>query len=307
MSPDRENGVIHTPVLLKEVISYLNVRPGGVYVDCTLGDGGYSYEILKLLGDGRLVSLDVDPVSIEFVKKTYPDEVDGRRWTIVYENFSKLSEVVRSRGIESVDGVVFDLGMSSRQIDADPLARGFTYLKREGLDMRMDPRLGVTAEDLLRALNERQIYEMFQTYGEERFSKRIAKSIVLWRRDHPDEHMTAESLAELIRKNIPAAYREGSKHPARRVFQALRIAVNDELTSLQHGVSSALAIVSKKGRVIVVSYHSLEDRCVKDLFKEAVDRGDFTYIVKHPVTAEDGEVARNPRAASAKLRAVEKL
>lgn len=298
--------VLHEPVLLQEVIRYLEIKPDGTYVDCTLGDGGYSSEIAKKLEDGRLISIDVDKESIGFVRSTYGGLLSEKHWEIVHENFAKLGEILHAHEINEVDGVVFDLGMSSRQIDSDAKKRGFSYLRSEPLDMRMDERLGVTAEDLVRGLSEKELTMLFQNYGEERYSKRIARELKRWTKKHTEETLNSDTVAALVRKVVPAGYREGPRHPARRVFQALRVAVNDELRSLQLGLSSALSVVKSGGRIIVLSYHSLEDRIVKDEFNKAISNGGFKLLTDSPVTPSKEEIDRNPRARSAKMRVIMK-
>jgi 16S rRNA (cytosine1402-N4)-methyltransferase len=289
---------IHKPVLLKQSIDLLNINPSGVYVDCTLGDGGYSYEIYKNLGGGKLYSFDVDKNSIDFVKAEY-EEYLGEKWEVFQDNFSNIQKVL---GNISVDGVIFDLGLSSRQIDSEE--RGFTFLQDQLLDMRMNQDLSVTAEDLLKALSQGELEKLFITYGEERYAKRIARKIKNWVRDNADTTMTTDILVKLIRRVVPAGYRDGSKHPARRVFQALRIAVNDEINTLRAGLFSALSMLNKDGRVVVVSYHSLEDREVKNIFKEKSESGEFEILTPSPITPTAEEIAENNRARSAKLRAV---
>ncbi|MFH1547266.1 MAG: 16S rRNA (cytosine(1402)-N(4))-methyltransferase RsmH [bacterium] len=293
--------IIHKPVLLKESIENLNIKEDGTYVDCTLGDGGYSLEILKKLKKGILYSLEVDDDSIEFVKEKYKEFL-GDKWKIIKSNFSDIQKSLNNIGI---DGAVFDLGLSSRQIEAS--GRGFSFIRSEDLDMRMDKELNVKAQDLLKALSEKELEKLFRLYGEERFSKRIARSIKRWTKENTDQHMTTEDLVKLIRRVVPAGYRDGSKHPARRVFQALRIAVNDEQNTLRAGLSSALSMLNNRGRVVVVSYHSLEDRIAKNLFKEANNSGNYEVITSKPIVPGEEEVRNNVRARSAKLRVIEKI
>lgn len=298
--------VVHKPVLLKEAIGYLEIKPNGVYVDCTLGDGGYSRAILEKLEEGVLVSIDCDMQSIEFVRASFPDLLKKGNWKVEHDNFANVRNVLSRNEIMSVDGVVFDLGMSSRQLDADDLGRGFSYLGSDPLDMRMDMRLGVTAEDLVKGLSRKELTKLLSVYGEERYSKRIANSLKDWVDGNIDVPLTSDKVAALIREVVPAGYREGPRHPARRVFQALRIAVNDELQSLQQGVSSALSIVDSGGRVVVISYHSLEDRIVKQLFRDAAGSSDYVLLTRKPVVAQEREIEENSRARSAKLRAIER-
>jgi len=299
--------VVHVPVLLKLAIHYLQIDPSGTYVDCTLGDGGYSKEIFKSLTKGRLISFDCDEVAVQFVEKNYHDDIKTGRWHVVRENFSKLTEELTRLKLETVDGVVFDLGLSSRQLDEDPLQRGFSYLRTQPLDMRMDTRLGVKAEDLLKALSREELDNLFKEYGEERYAHRISGEMKKWIALNPDRYCTSDVIAALVRRVVPAGYRKGSKHPARRVFQALRIAVNDELLSLRQGLSSALSVVAMGGRIVVVSYHSLEERIVKETFQRAVESGKWGYVEPKPVRPTQEEIERNPRAASAKMRVIERI
>lgn len=292
---------IHKPVLLKESIEFLNIKSDGVYVDCTLGDGGYSLEILKKLKGGCLYSLDVDEDSISFVKEKYRHLL-GKNWKIIKANFCDIQNSLDNIGI---DGAVYDLGLSSRQIELS--GRGFSFLKNEELDMRMDKQLSIKAGDLLKALSPQELEKLFVKYGEERYAKRISRSIKEWVRENTDKNMTTDELVNLIRRVVPAGYRDGSKHPARRVFQSLRIAVNDEINSLRAGLPSALSMLHSGGRVVVVSYHSLEDRVTKYIFKNAQDSGNFRVLTKKPVLPDEREIFENNRARSAKLRAIEKL
>jgi len=297
-------GKIHEPVLLKEVIELLKIDSGGVYVDCTLGDGSYSLAILEKLRKGRLISLDCDESSIEYVQECYSEKIKRGRWDIVRANFKDLNDVLAEFGIKRVSGIVFDLGLSSRQLD-DPL-RGFSYKSEAKLDMRMDDRLGVNASDLIRVAGKSQLEKILTSYGEERFAGRISSAIKEWVRDNPESTMKTGNLVKLIRRVVPAGYRKGLKHPARRTFQALRIAVNDELFNLAVGLSSALSMAASGCRIVVISYHSLEDRIVKRSFKEAVENKGFISVSRRLVVPSDNEKKRNPRSRSAKLRVVEK-
>ncbi len=292
---------IHKPVLLKEVTEYLDIKPSGVYVDCTLGDGGYSLEILKKLRGGKLYSLEVDGQSIEFVKSKYKEKL-GEKWEIVKENFSNIQKVLKNIGI---DGAVFDLGLSSRQIEKGN--RGFSFRESQVLDMRMDEELAITADDVIKALSPSELEKLFSVYGEERYAKRISKAVKTWVNENTDKKMTTDNLVDLIRRVVPAGYRDGSKHPARRVFQSLRIAVNDEINALRAGLPSALSMLHVGGRVVVVSYHSLEDRVVKQVFQKVKETDNFELLTKKPVTPSKAEIRENIRARSAKLRAIKKV
>lgn len=292
---------IHKPVLLKESIVYLDIKPNGIYVDCTLGDGGYSLEILKRLRGGKLYSFEVDEQSIEFVKSKHKEKL-SEKWEIVKENFSNIQKVLKNIGI---DGAVFDLGLSSRQIEKGN--RGFSFRESQELDMRMDEDLAITADDVIKALSRSELEKLFSVYGEERYAKRISKVVKTWVNENTDKKMTTDNLVDLIRRVVPAGYRDGSKNPARRVFQSLRIAVNDEINALRAGLPSALSMLHVEGRVVVVSYHSLEDRVVKQVFQKAKETDNFELLTKKPVTPSNIEVQENIRARSAKLRAIKKV
>lgn len=297
---------IHVPVLLQKIIEVLDIKADGTYIDCTLGDGGHSSEIYRRLSSGNLVSIDCDAMAIEHVRKEYAQELTTGRWKLVHDNFSNLGDIASRLNLQRIDGVLFDLGLSSRQLDADDQKRGFSYLRDEPLDMRMDTRLNVRAMDLLRALSAKELEKLFRNYGEEPFARAISRKIKQSMIDDP-QAITADRIAALVRKVVPAGYRKGSKHPARRVFQALRIAVNDELQNLQRGLSSALSVVSPGGVLVVLAYHSLEDRIVKGYFADAVGQGIVESMTKNVLTPDARECEDNPRSASAKLRAVKKF
>ncbi len=300
---DRDK-VIHEPVLLKEVINYLDIKPDGIYVDCTLGDGGYSSTIIKRLADGKLISLDWDHNAIKFVRKHYENLLQQKHWLIRKANFAKIKSVLRSEDIDKVDGVVFDLGLSSRQLDLPE--RGFSFKFDSEIDMRMDEDMAVDANDLIKVAGRKQLTEIIGNFGEERFAGRIARAIKDWVDENPKKDISARELVDLIRRVVPASYRKGSSHPARRTFQALRIAVNDELNNLAVGVTSALSQLASEGRIVVVSYHSLEDRIVKQIFENKIDNGSFESVVEGIVTPSETELDKNPRSSSAKLRVIEK-
>lgn len=292
---------IHIPVLLDEVLEYLDIKPEGFYIDCTLGDGGHSFEIFKRLNqNGLLLSIDQDQHAIDFVNEYYKEEIKSN-WVIKKSNFSKIESLVKEFN-RKPDGVLMDLGLSSRQLEQSH-NRGFSYLEEdEPLDMRMDEDLGVKAKDLLVVLPEKELANLFTTYGEERFSRRIAKTI----KQNITNINTVGDLTRLVYRVVPAAH-QSSKNPSRRVFQALRIVVNDELNSLQDGLDSSFKLLNSKGRICVISFHSLEDRIVKNYFNNLVDSGEGLLLTKENIAPTDQEARRNPRSASAKLRALEKI
>lgn len=289
---------IHIPVLLKETINSLDIKPDGFYIDCTLGDGGHSYEIFKQLSSkGLLISIDQDQYAIDFVKNYYKDLIKDN-WIIVKSNFSKIDDIA-SQYSRKPDGILMDLGLSSRQLEQSH-NRGFSYLEEnEPLDMRMDESLGVKAKDLLAVLPEKELEKLFRTYGEERYSKKIAKEI----KKNITDINTVGDLTRLVYGVVPAGH-QSSKNPSRRVFQALRIAVNDELNSLKIGLDNSFKILNKNGRLSVITFHSLEDRIVKDFFHNIVESGEGVLLFNTVIAPTDVEKMKNPRSASAKLRTI---
>jgi 16S rRNA (cytosine1402-N4)-methyltransferase len=287
---------IHTPVLLKESIDSLNIQPDGFYIDCTLGDGGHSIEILKKLSaKGLLLSLDHDQHAIDFVKEYYKEELaKNDNWIIKRGNFKNIKELTKEIKREPL-GILMDIGLSSRQLE-ESHERGFSYNEdNEPLDMRMDENLGVTALDLLRVLPEKKLADLFWRYGEERYSKPIAREI----KENISDIKTVGDLTRLVYKVVPV---NSNKNPSRRVFQALRIVVNDELTNLEVGLDNSFEILQEGGRISVISFHSLEDRIVKNYFLEKQGSGEGEMLFKSQIAPTDDEKKHNPRSASAKLR-----
>jgi 16S rRNA (cytosine1402-N4)-methyltransferase len=291
---------IHIPVLLEESIASLAIKPNGFYIDCTLGDGGHSIEMLRRLSnDGMLLSIDRDQNAIDFVHNFYTKESQQANWKIVKANFKDLDK--EARDIRSAaDGILMDLGLSSRQLE-ESHNRGFSYQEdNEPLDMRMDTELGVTAKDLLNVFSEKELYQIFKTYGEEKYSYQIAKAI----KKNISDINTVGDLTRLIYKVMPAVNLH--KNPSRRVFQALRIVVNDELNSLGTGLDNSFKILKKGGRLSVISFHSLEDRIVKQFFLDKSRSGEGEFLFKNHIAPTDEEEKQNPRSASAKLRTLTK-
>ena len=292
----------HTPVLLGEVVAQLQPRSGGLYVDATLGGGGHAREILRASSpDGRLIGLDWDEEAISQTRERLSEF--GARVQLVRANFAELERVLMSLAVTAVDGVVFDLGVSSRQFD-EP-TRGFSFQREGPLDMRMSRQLAATALDILRDSSADELADIFFRYGEERKARPIAREIVNSRDRQPIE--TTTQLSRIVERVLGP--KRGRIHPATRVFQALRIAVNDELNNLKRGLEIAGRFLAPGGRMIVISFHSLEDRIVKHFFIEH-GRGDtatLRIITRKPVTASDEELRDNPRARSAKLRVAEKI
>ncbi|MBQ7175549.1 MAG: 16S rRNA (cytosine(1402)-N(4))-methyltransferase RsmH [Lachnospiraceae bacterium] len=306
----------HKPVLLREVIEGLNIRPNGIYVDGTLGSAGHSFEIVRRLSlDGRLVGIDRDEAAVEAAAKRLEPFAD--RVTIVRGNYLDTPSILQDLGIGSMDGMLLDIGVSSHQFDeAD---RGFSYREDAPLDMRMDRRDQLTAADIVNGYSEAELFRIIRDYGEDQFAKNIAKHIVMYRQKKPVE--TTLELSEIIRGAIPAKMREGKGHPAKKTFQAIRIEVNHELEILKDSIDSLIDLLTPGGRLCIITFHSLEDRIVKNAFRTAEDPcicpKDFPVcvcgrkpkgkvITRKPVTASAEELEENNRAHSAKLRIFEK-
>ncbi len=307
---------VHVPVLLEECIAGLNIDPDGIYVDGTLGRGGHSQAIVQRLQNGRLIAIDRDEAAI--------DEAGERlrpwagRVTLVRDNFRNLSAILDGLGVAKADGMLFDLGVSSPQLDDSE--RGFSYMRDAPLDMRMDRQSPLTARTVVNEWDEAELRRVFFQYGEERYAARIAAAIVRRRGEKPLE--TTFELVDVIRSAMPAPALREKQHPAKRCFQALRIAVNEELDSLADMLDTAMDRLNPGGRLCVISFHSLEDRLVKNAIR-ARENGctcppEFPVCVcgfhqtvksvtRKPVTPSAEELARNPRARSAKLRVAERL
>ncbi len=312
-----DNAFHHVSVLAEECIAYLNIRPQGVYIDATMGGGGHSERILQRLGEGgRLIGIDRDREAIAASGARLSRF--GDRFTAVKANFADIEAAARSAGAGGADGILFDLGVSSHQLDT--AERGFSYMNDAPLDMRMDSESGTTAAELVNRTDERELSRILSEYGEERFAARIAAAVCAARIQKPIE--TTRELSDIIAAAIPAAAARAEKqHPAKRSFQAIRIAVNGELEAAERGIRAAAELLNPGGRLCVISFHSLEDRLVKRLF-QSLSQGctcprDFPVCVcgakpvlklvtAKPVTAGADELSQNPRARSAKLRVAEK-
>ncbi|MCI8761613.1 MAG: 16S rRNA (cytosine(1402)-N(4))-methyltransferase RsmH [Oscillospiraceae bacterium] len=306
----------HKPVLLKECLDGLDIRPDGIYVDGTLGRAGHSLEIVKGLTTGRLIAIDRDKAALDAAPARLTGHMD--KVTLVRGNFGSLTAILTSLGVDGVDGMLFDLGVSSPQLDDG--SRGFSYLQDAPLDMRMDQSAPLTAREVVNGWSQEELRRILWQYGEERYSGPIAAAIVRRREQAPIE--TTGELAELIRQAMPAKARREKQHPAKRSFQAVRIAVNDELGEVERLLEGALDALNAGGRLAVISFHSLEDRLVKTAYgawaKGCTCPPDFPVCVcgkkpraklvgKRPITASARELEDNPRARSAKLRIAEKL
>lgn len=307
----------HETVLAKEAVDGLKVRPDGIYVDCTLGGGGHSRLIADRLGpEGLLIGIDQDPHALDAARK----RMAGVRCRIrlVRSNFRRLEEILNELQIEKADGFLFDLGVSSPQLDQEE--RGFSYHRDAPLDMRMDPDSDFTAYDLVNTWPEKEIARILSKFGEERFARRIAGRIVEGRKRAPIR--TTRELAEIIKESIPAPARRSGPHPARRSFQAIRIAVNDELGAFSSALNQAIKRLRPGGRICVITFHSLEDRICKRTFQEGErgcicpsgfpvcvcnQRPILRSVTKKPILPSPREVEQNPRARSAKLRIAEKI
>lgn len=303
----------HIPVLLNETITGLNIKENGIYVDCTAGGGGHSGEILKHLTTGKLISIDQDPDAISTLTEKFKKNENS---IIVMGNFGNMKDLLELRGVGRIDGALFDIGVSSHQLDT--ASRGFSFHEEAPLDMRMS-QSGITAEELVNTLPFEDLRKIIFEYGEEKYANSIARAIVAQREQKPIT--TTLELAEIVKANVPQKVRRDG-HPARKTFQAIRIAVNDELTVLEKGLDDAFSMLSKGGRLAVITFHSLEDRIVKQKMagwcQGCTCPKDFPVCVcgnkpkarlvnKKPVCANETELADNPRARSAKLRICEKI
>lgn len=307
----------HIPVLMREAIAFLDLSGGERIIDANLGLGGHAAVILEKIGKhGQLLGIDRDAQVLAAAKQNLAAHID--QVTLVHNTFSQLSEIALSHNFSEVDGILFDLGLSSWQLEKE--GRGFSFRRDEALDMRMDQSRGLTAAELLHASTEHDLQRIFQDFGEEPFARPIAAAIA--RREKAKRINRTGELVEVIMSAVPSKFHHGRIHPATRVFQALRIAVNDELNELKKVLPQALTVLKHKGRLVVISFHSLEDRIVKDFFKqESKDcvcspelpvcrcnhRAALTILTKKPITPTEEELNNNPRARSAKLRAAQKI
>lgn len=307
-------GFEHVTVLAEETVEQLNVRPGGLYVDFTLGGGGHTARILDR--GGTVVGIDRDPDAVAHCKKRF--EALGDRFIPVHDNFKNVENILKNLGLGRPDGIVADLGVSSPQLDRPE--RGFSYMNDAPLDMRMDTSAALTARDVVNGYSEEELFRVISEFGEERWASRIARFIDERRKQKPIE--TTFELVDIIKAAIPAGARKDGPHPAKRTFQAIRIEVNGELNILEDAVRAGVDVLRNGGRIAVITFHSLEDRIVKNTFA-ALERGcvcpkDFPVCVcgrrpslriltRKPVTPSAGELETNPRARSSKLRAAEKI
>ncbi|NLC54824.1 MAG: 16S rRNA (cytosine(1402)-N(4))-methyltransferase RsmH [Erysipelothrix sp.] len=303
----------HISVLLNEAIEGLNIKSDGVYVDGTLGRGGHSREILKQLEKGILYSFDKDQTAIDAI------ENNTSNWRLIKDDFKNIKDRLELEGISKIDGLLLDIGVSSPQFDQGE--RGFSYRFDDKLDMRMDLSQKLNAYIVVNKYPEEELIDVFYKYGEERYAPAIAKNIVLARKEKPVE--TTFELVDIIKSSLPQRELRKKGHPAKQVFQAIRIEVNDELRALEKVLDDASKMLKSGGRIVVISFHSLEDRIVKQTFKKLEDKNkldpripimpdqimesDFKVITRRPITASEAELLENKRAASAKLRIIERI
>ena len=306
----------HKSVLLEETIENLNIKPDGIYVDGTLGGGGHSYEIAKrLTAGGRLIGIDQDADAIKAATERLKEFAD--RVTIVRNNYCNIADVLDELGIVKVDGIILDLGVSSYQLDT--AERGFTYNVDAPLDMRMDQRQQITAKDIVNTYSEFDLYRIIRDYGEDKFAKNIAKHIVAARAKAPIQ--TTGELTEIIRQSIPMKIQATGGHPAKRTFQAIRIELNRELDVLRESLDGMINLLDDGGRICIITFHSLEDRIVKTIFRKNENpctcppdfpvcvcgkKSKGKVITRKPILPSETEMEENPRSKSAKLRIFER-
>lgn len=290
-----KNPIFHTPVLLAEVIEFLMPKPGKSYIDATLGGAGHTFEILKR--GARVLGIDRDKQAIEYVKSHMQIE---QNLTLVQGNFSQLAEIAKSHGVSQVDGILFDLGVSSHQFETSQ--RGFSFTKEGPLDMRMDQNLQISAYDIVNNFDERRIHEILKTYGEEKYSRPIARAICSARQIEPIN--STIRLAQIVRSAVPRGVRKKMIDPATKTFQAIRIVVNSELLNLEDTLPQTISLLVKGGRLVIISFHSLEDKLVKRFLKS---QKSLRVLTPKPIGPSKSEIYKNPRSRSAKLRVAERI
>ncbi|CCJ67086.1 16S rRNA (cytosine(1402)-N(4))-methyltransferase RsmH [Leuconostoc falkenbergense] len=305
----------HVTVLLHEAIELLDIKPDGIYVDATLGGGGHTGEILKQLTTGKLYSFDQDDTAIQYNMTRYADDIAQGKLVLIHQNFRTLTSALATRNIQNVDGIVYDLGVSSVQFDDGQ--RGFSYNYDAELDMRMDQRQTLTAKTIVNEWSFNELLRVLSRYGEDRFPKQIARKIEQHRENGPIN--TTFELVDIIKEAIPAPARRKGGHPAKRTFQALRIAVNDELGALEDSLTQALDLIDHNGRISVITFQSLEDRLVKQMFREKTSapelpaglpvlpgqfEAEYDALTRKPILPSAAEMSTNHRSESAKLRGI---
>ncbi|MEY2376482.1 16S rRNA (cytosine(1402)-N(4))-methyltransferase RsmH [Lentilactobacillus buchneri] len=308
----------HVTVLLNEAVKGLNINPDGTYVDATLGGGGHTTKILEQLTNGHLYSFDQDEEAIAYNRQHLAEYIEAGKLTLIHDNFRHLKSALQNVDVSGIDGIVYDLGVSSPQFDE--AGRGFSYRFDARLDMRMDQDNPIDAWKIVNEWPYEKLVRIFYRYGEEKFAKSIARRIETVRREHPIA--TTNDLVEVIKEGIPAAARRHGGHPAKKVFQAVRIAVNDELSALEDSLEQALDLLNVNGRISVITFQSLEDRLVKTMFKEKTSlpelppnlpiipegiKPKFKSITRKPIVPTEAELEENHRSHSAKLRIIERI
>ena len=294
---------LHKPVLLQEILEYLNPQPGGVFIDATINGGGHAAAIAERIGkNGKLLGIDRDHELVEKLNDSN-FKLQFSCFKIVCDTFARIKEIAEANGFTDVNGIVFDLGFSSFHVELS--GRGFSFLRDEPLDMRYDTKSGISARDIINRWPEEKLRGILFTLGEERYARRIVRGI-MEQRERGLVQTTAE-LVEIIRNAVPGSYRRGRIHFATRTFQALRMCVNDELEHVAKGIAAAIPLLARGGRAAVISFHSGEDRIVKELFREGERNDILRRITKKPARASAAECAQNPRSRSAKLRVAERL
>lgn len=293
---------MHTPVLLKESIEILDPKPGEFFIDGTAGSGGHSAKILEKIGlSGKLICIDWDKNNIKKLEEIKKE----RGWEnviLIHDNYKNIPEILKNKNLLKADGLIIDLGFSSEQLDSSTGERkGFSFMKDEQLDMRYGDE-DLTAAEVVNSFNEKELADIFWKYGEERFSRQIAKKITEERKKK--RILTTFELVEIIKKSVPKSYERGRIHPATRVFQALRIYVNNELENLEMILKNLDKILKPKGRATIISFHSLEDRLVKNYFRQIAKDVKAEILTKKPIMASEEEIKNNQRSRSAKMRAI---
>jgi len=306
----------HTSILCDEVLTGLTIKPDGIYVDATLGGGGHAFAICEQLVTGRLVGIDQDEVAVQAATKRLQDFAD--KVTIIRSNYCELKEKLHQIGVKKVDGILLDLGVSSHQIDT--VSRGFSYRYDAPLDMRMDQRQSRTAREIVNEYSEGRLYQIIRDYGEDKFAKNIAKHIVLERRNGSIE--TTAVLNEVIKRAIPMKFQKVSGHPSKRTYQAIRIELNQELEVLKHSLDEMIELLNPGGRICIITFHSLEDRIVKNAFRKNENpctcpshfpvcvcqkHPKGKVITRKPILPRKEEIQENSRSKSAKLRIFERV
>ena len=297
---DKADDIVHIPTLVEEVLYYLQPQPGQIILDCTVGGGGHAIKILdKIKPDGFLIGIDKDMEILQTAKQSLTKTTG--KFKLYHADYSDIDEVLRQAKVDKVNGVLLDLGVSSLQFDQED--RGFSFAKEAPLDMRMDRSRGITAQKLIQRLSEAELGELLWKYGEERWSRRIARAIL---KEEKGAGITStRQLAAIVERVVPRG--KSKIHPATRVFQALRIAVNKELDNLEIFLDKIYNYMALGARIVIISFHSLEDRIVKNKFIEKAKQNIFKVLTKKPVTPREAEIEENVRSRSAKLRAAERI